>query len=265
YTTYGDNYQFKLPLNIDYIIPKDDSVRLLSQIIEEMNLEKLYKTYSRIRGNGVTPRQLLKIIIYANMNCIYSSRKIEQACKRDINFMYLLGGASAPDHSTIARFRSIHFSQVSKNLLAQFTNFLGDNKEISKDALFIDGTKIESSANRYTFVWKKSINKNMVKMMNDISDFILKCEIDFGIKIIYRNKIKIYHLKKLLKKLKKISKESNITFVHGKGKKKSIVQKSIEKLNNYIDRLKKYIKDLYVMGERNSYSKTDNDATFMRM
>ncbi|WP_258542039.1 transposase, partial [Klebsiella variicola] len=87
----------------------------------------------------------------------------------------------------------------------------------------------------------------------------------FGIKIIYRNKIKIYHLKKLLKKLKKISKESNITFVHGKGKKKSIVQKSIEKLNNYIDRLKKYIKDLYVMGERNSYSKADNDATFMRM
>ncbi|MGO1043682.1 hypothetical protein ACTPEO_13170, partial [Clostridioides difficile] len=56
YTTYGDNYQFKLPPNIDYMIPKDDSVRLLSQIIEEMNLEKLYKTYSRIRGNRVTPR-----------------------------------------------------------------------------------------------------------------------------------------------------------------------------------------------------------------
>ncbi|MGO1044936.1 transposase, partial [Clostridioides difficile] len=109
-TTYGDNYQLKLPLNIDYIIPKDDSVRLLSQIIEEMNLEKLYNTYSRIRGNKVTPRQLLKIIIYAGMNSIYSSRKIEKACKRDINFMYLLGGASAPDHSTIARFRSIHFS-----------------------------------------------------------------------------------------------------------------------------------------------------------
>ncbi|MCC0686484.1 IS5/IS1182 family transposase, partial [Clostridioides sp. ZZV14-6345] len=63
----------------------------------------------------------------------------------------------------------------------------------------------------------------------------------------------------------KISKESNIIFVHGKGKKKSIVQKSIEQLNNYIDRLKKYTKDLHIMGERNSYSKTDNDATFMRM
>ncbi|NJJ37496.1 IS1182 family transposase [Clostridioides difficile] len=265
YTTYGDNYQFKLPLNIDYMIPKDDSVRLLSQIIEEMNLEKLYKTYSRVRVNKVTPRQLLKIIIYANMNCIYSSREIEKACKRDINFMYLLGGASPPDHSTIARFRSIHFSPISKTLIAQFTNFLGDSKEISMDTLFIDGTKIESSANRYTFVWKKAINKNIAKMMSNISDFILKCETDFGIKVIYKDKIKIYHLKKLLKKLKKISKELNITFVHGKGKKKSMVQKSIEQLNNYIDRLKKYTKDLHIMGERNSYSKTDNDATFMRM
>ncbi|WP_413926710.1 hypothetical protein [Clostridioides sp. ZZV14-5902] len=117
------------------------------------------------------------------------------------------------------------------------------------DTLFIDGTKIESSANRYTFVCKKAINKNIAKMMSNISDFILKCEIDFGIKVIYRNKIKIYHLKKLLKKLKKISKELNITFVHGKGKKKSLVQKSIEQLDNYIDRLKKYTKDLHIMGE----------------
>lgn len=70
YTIFGDNYQFKLPLNIDYIIPKDDSVRLLSQIVEELNLEKLYQTYSRIRGNTITPRQLLKIMIYANMNSI---------------------------------------------------------------------------------------------------------------------------------------------------------------------------------------------------
>lgn len=100
----------------------------------------------------------------------------------------------------------------------------------------------------------------MAKMMNNISDFILKCEIDFGIKIIYKDKIKIHHLRKLLKKVKKISKESNITFVHGKGK-----NKSIEQLNDCIDRLKKYTKDLHIMSERNSYSKTDNDATFMRM
>lgn len=91
YTKYGDNYQLKLLLEFDYLIPKDDSARLLSQIIEEMNLERLYKTYSRIRENQITPRQMLKVVIYSNMNCIYSSREIEKACKRDINFMYLLG------------------------------------------------------------------------------------------------------------------------------------------------------------------------------
>lgn len=89
------------------------------------------------------------------------------------------------------------------------------------DILFIDSIKIESSANRYTFVWKKAINKNIAKMMSNISYFMLKCEIDFGIKIICKDKIKIHHLKKLLKKLEKIS---NITFVHGKVKKKSIEQ-----------------------------------------
>ncbi|WP_344742617.1 transposase, partial [Asaccharospora irregularis] len=91
-------------------------MRLLSQIVEEMNLEKLYQTYSRIRENQITPRKMLKIILYANMNRIYSSIDIEKACKRDVNFMFLLGGASAPDHSTIARFRSIHFAPVCLDL-----------------------------------------------------------------------------------------------------------------------------------------------------
>ena len=106
YTISKNNYQLKSLLNIDSLIPKDDSVRLLSQIIEEMNLEKLYQTYSRIRGNSVTPRQLLKIIIYANMNNIYSSRKIETSCKRDINFMYLLGGRYFPPPIFLAIKRS---------------------------------------------------------------------------------------------------------------------------------------------------------------
>lgn len=264
YTCLSDNYQFKLPLNIDFIIPKDDSVRLLSQIIEEMNLEDLYKTYSRIRENKITPRTMLKLVIYGYMNGLYSSRHIETACKRDVNFMYLLGGASAPDHSTIARFRSIHLAEVPQCVFSNLINILGDKDEISKETLFIDGTKIESAANRYTFVWKKSVTKNMQKMMDKIPDFVLKCERDFEIKVIFKNKIKMYHLKKLLKKLKKIAKEEDIVFVQGKGKRKTSIQKAIEELDEYITRLKNYTKHLHIMGERNSYSKTDNDATFMR-
>lgn len=265
YTILGGFYQLKLPLNIEYIIPKDDSVRLLSQVVEEMDLTELYKTYSRIRKNKATPRKMLKIILYAYMDHIYSSHKIQNSCRRDINFMYLLDGAPAPDYSTIARFRSLHFAPVAEKIMAEMTNFLADNKELSLENLFVDGTKIEAAANKYTFVWKKAVTKNQKKLMDKIPAFILQAENDFGIKILYKNEVKIYHLKKLRKKLKKIQKEENIAFVHGAGKRKSLIQKTLEQLDQYLARLKKYNQHIHIMGDRNSFSKTDHDATFMRM
>lgn len=265
YTILGGFYQLKLPLNIEYIIPKDDSVRLLSQVVEEMDLTELYKTYSRIRKKRATPRQMLKVMLYAYMDHIYSSHKIENSCRRDINFMYLLDGAPAPDYSTIARFRSLHFAPVAEKIMAEMTNFLAGNKEISLENLFVDGTKIEAAANKYTFVWKKAVTKNQKKLMDKIPDFILQAENDFGIKILYKNEVKIYHLKKLRKKLKKIQKEENIAFVHGAGKRKSLIQKTLEQLDQYLARLKKYNQYIHIMGDRNSFSKTDHDATFMRM
>ncbi|GAA0770143.1 hypothetical protein GCM10008908_12520 [Clostridium subterminale] len=110
YTSDRGNYQLKLPLNIEYVIPDNDSVRLLSQFVAEMTLTDLYLTYSRIRKNQTTPRQMLKIVLYSYMNHRYSSREMETSCKRDVNFMYLLEGSPVPDHSTFARFRSIHFA-----------------------------------------------------------------------------------------------------------------------------------------------------------
>lgn len=110
YTANQKVYQLKLPFDIDCIIPDNDSVRLLSQFVEEMDLTELYSTYLRVRENQVPPMNMLKIMLYGYMNGIYSSRGIEIACRRDVNFMFLLEGACAPDHSTIARFRSLHFA-----------------------------------------------------------------------------------------------------------------------------------------------------------
>ena len=141
-------------------IPSDDPVRLVSAFVEEMDLSELYRTYARIRKNQATSRQMLKLVIYAAMNRIYSSRDIQKACKRDINFMYLLEGMPAPDHATIARFISLHFSACAKVLLAQMSDLLYLLGEISGKTIFIDGTKIESAANKYTFVWKRAITKN---------------------------------------------------------------------------------------------------------
>lgn len=69
------------------MIPANDSVRLLSQFVEAMDLKDLYSTYSRIRENQLSPRKMLKIMIYGYMNKLYSSRDIENACRRDINFI----------------------------------------------------------------------------------------------------------------------------------------------------------------------------------
>ena len=100
----------------------------------------LYSTYERI--NTLSPRTLLKIVLYSYMNNDFSSRSMEKNCKRDINFMYLLEGASAPDHATFARFRGIHFAPCAKRILAEMSNALFDMGEISGENIFIDGTKI---------------------------------------------------------------------------------------------------------------------------
>jgi len=265
YTTFGSVYQISLPLNIEYIIPNDDSVRLLGQFVEEMDLKEIYQSYSRYRNKQATPKQMLKVLIYAYMNHFYSSRKIEIACKRDINFMYLLEGAPAPDHATIARFRSLHFAPAAKNILAQMTRLLAANREISFKNIFIDGTKMEAVSNKYTFVWKKSVTKNQQKLMDKIPVLFQEIEASFGIKIVYANQIKQYHLKKLRKQLKRLQMQKGITFVYGIGKRKSLLQKKIEQLDEYIHRLKKYNQYLHIAGSRNSFSKTDHDATFMRM
>ena len=96
-------------------------MRLLSQFVEEMDLTDLYYTYDRI--NSLSPRTLLKIVLYSYMNGDYSSRSMELNCKRDINFMFLLEGHSAPDHATLARFRSIHFAPCYKRILAEVVSY----------------------------------------------------------------------------------------------------------------------------------------------
>ena len=265
YTINRKFYQLKLPFDIECIIPDNDSVRLLSQFVEEMDLTELYSTYSKIRENQVSPMNMLKIMLYGYMNGLYSSRDIETACRRDINFMFLLEGASSPDHSTFARFRSLHFAPCAKRLLSEVTKFLYKIGEISGKSIFIDGTKIEACANKYTFVWKKAVTKNLSKLLIKIADLVKECEELYGIKLIYKDKVQMKHVKKLRKKLYELKNLEGIEFVHGCGKRKTTLQKSIEKLEEYLLKFKEYNRKVYTCGNRNSYSKTDIDATFMRM
>ncbi len=265
YTTNEKYFQLQIPMNLNIIIPENDSVRLLSQFVEEMDLTCLYETCSILKENQVTPRQMLKIILYAYLDGRFSSREIERACHRDINFMYLLEGKPVPDHATIARFRSLHFASCAKQLLVQCSELLYELGEISGENIFIDGTKIEANANKYTFVWKRAVSKNQEKLGQKAALLVSECVETYALKPVWGGRVKIKTLKRLRKQLYAIKEQEEIKFVYGTGKRKALLQKHIEQLESYLEKLKEYNQKIHICGTRNSYSKTDSDATFMRM
>ena len=267
YTAYGDGYQLFLPFDSEINIPKDDQVRLLSAIIERMNLTELFATYSQSGRNEYSPRILLKICVYGYMrNCI-SSRELEKACIENIKFMYLLGGECPPDHNTIARFRSEHLAKCQNELQVEMTRVLMDMGEVSfeKSAVFIDGTKIESVGNRYKFVWKKSVQKNLEKLQKTILEKLPAMLQEVSINFHIGEEIRVHQLTKLRKKLYKQIKNDGIELVHGIGKRKSKLQKLLEAVEGWIQKLREYYKKIHICGDRGSYCKTDEEATFMRM
>ena len=265
YTLNSGCYQLKIPVELDAVIPENDCVRLLSQYVEELDLTVLYDTYARHRRNTVTPKQLLKIVLYAYHEGAYSSRDIEKACNRDINFMYLLEGMPAPDHTTISRFISLHFSECAENLMASSSNFLKEIGELSGKEIFIDGTKIEAMAGRYTFVWKKSVTKNLEKLLVKTALLVETCVKEYALKEIPEGKVEEKHIVQILTSLTELKDAQGIEFVYGSGKCKTQLQRDIEALESYRDRIIEYNNHIDICGERNSYSKTDPDATFMRM
>jgi len=263
YTLTGNVYQLVIPMDIGEMIPADDSVRLLNVVLERMDYKKLHAAYSRLGRIERSPESLFKIMVYGYMNGIYSSRKLEQACRRDVNFMYLLGRAPAPDHATIARFRSERLTDVIEDLFSQLVHLLAEAGELSLCSVFIDGTKLEANANRYSFVWKKSTQKNEAKMQEKMKSELPKLAAQFGLRFYVGEKIRAKDLKKLRKRLYALKGDEK--FVQGKGKRKSSLQKAIEDVQECLARQKQYDDYNHSFGDRNSFSKTDRDATFMRM
>ena len=170
YTAYGSGYQLKIPMETEILIPQDDPVRLLDAICERIDYEDLYAAYSEEGRPGYSPRILFKVMVYANMRKLYSTREIEQNCRENIKFMYLLEGQAVPDHNTIGRFRKHRLKEAMAGLFRQLVELLEQAGEIDMSTVFIDGTKIEAQANRYTFVWKKSVEKRMSKPIEKMEE-----------------------------------------------------------------------------------------------
>lgn len=178
---YTNRKQLVLPINTEILIPENDPVFVLAKIMDEMDLSAVYKQYQRRNSRKIDPGTLLSVILYGYMTGKYSSREIENACKTDTRFLWLLQGAPAPDHTTVSRFVSGRLQEVVETLFYELIEKLTAMGEVSFEHAFIDGTKIEANANRYTFVWAKAVKKNREKLLARISRGLERIRSEYGL------------------------------------------------------------------------------------
>ena len=249
--------QVVLPIELEICIPKGDFVFKLVEICEKLDYTKLFDTYLR-RWRKVNPITIFELLVYGYMTGKYSSREIENACHTDIRFMYILGTEPVPDHSTISRFQNERLTEVIEDLFYQLVMKLYELNEISFKNVFVDGTKIEANANRYTFVWKKAIEKNNEKLNQKAEVILPVIRERYGI----NEYVSIEECYDVLSRQAMLFSER---FVYGKGHHKTQLQRDIETLGAIIDKKNEYISSLRKFNGRNSYSKTDVEATFMHL
>ena len=266
YTAMTNGFQLVMPLDCEVNIEKNAPVRLLNAVMERMDYSKLYAAYSRLGRIEYSPKILLKIMVYGYMRKQISSRALEACCRENLHFIYLLEGQRAPDHNTINRFRkNILTQEAGQDILCQLVVLLHERGLLSLEAAFIDGTKIEANANKYSFVWKKATAKKTDKLLKRIHEELPAKLKEAGIRFHVPEKIAVRQLKKLWKRIHARIKADGIELVSGKGKRKTRLQRLSEWVDQCLAKLKQYTNDIHICGNRNSYSKTDHDATFMHM
>lgn len=261
FKTYNQSQLSLLPPSYDDLVAAHHPVRIVNTIIDQIDICDLERSYKGGGTSSYHPRMLLKVIIYAYLGNIYSSRKIEQALLENIHFMWL-SGQSKPDHNTINDFRGKRLKGKFKNIFNQVVLLLADQGILSLKDLFVDGTKIEANANRYTFVWGKSIKTSKERIKKQLKELWSYVE-------------KVYAEEQMLPNqpdFEEIDREKvaqTIDSINEALKDKKIDKKVKQKLNyakkNWPKNLQKYNEQEAILGKRNSFSKTDPDATFMRM
>ena len=251
-----------LPPSLDELISLSHPVRVVNEVIESVNLEILEKAYKGGGTSSYHPKMLLKILVYGYVSNVYSSRKLEAATKENIHFMWL-AGMQQPDHNTINTFRGKRLQDALKDIFTQVVELLVAEGVLSIKDIYVDGTKIEADANRYTFVWGNAIKTNKEKMKKQLEELwqytqkVAAEELDQPTPPDFTTISK----EKVVATIEKIDKALN-----GKTEvSKKVRQKLNYAKNNWPQALDKYEAQEKILDGRNSYSKTDKDATFMRM
>lgn len=250
-----------LPPSLEELIEENHVVRVVREVIDRVNIDPILHKYKGGGASAFHPRMMLKIIVYGYLNNIYSSRKIEQAVGSNIHFMWL-AGMQRPDHNTINRFRLDKLKGVLKEVFSQVVLLMSAQGMVDIKTIYVDGTKVEANANKYTFVWGKSIKgykdriKEQLKELWEHAESVAKEEL-------------MDNAPTTFEQLDSEKVSQAIDHINEAIKDKPVSSKVKQKLNyakrNWPKNINKYEEQEKILGDRNSYSKTDNDATFMRM
>ena len=253
-----------IPLDLNDMVALDHPVRIVNAVLDKVDISDIIRKFRPGGTSSYHPRMLLKVIVFGYINNIYSSRKIEEAVKSNIHFMWL-AGMRKPDHNTINRFRGQRLQHTLKPIFNEVVLMLCEEGLLNIRDLYTDGTKIEANANRYTFVWGKAIKtsrERIVKQLDELWNYALgvaAAELeDTDPPGSGHKKISSGMVNKTIEQINAALRDKDIDA--------KVRQKLNYAKNNWPAALDKYEQQQHVMGqERNSYSKTDPDATFMRM
>lgn len=268
---YYTSKQAKLPLFISDILDICDPVLTFDKIMEEIEIAKYLKTepFSRFGRPGYNRVNMLKTVLFGFMDKGYISlRELEDCCKTNIRYMYLMD-YDTPSYRSFGHFINDELMDSVENIFKAVMVYLGEADGIDLQHLYIDGSKFEANANKYTWVWKKSTVKSRYRLYEKITTLFKEMNYTLaytGLKIETNTEYVPDELENILERYALICRINEDEFVFGKGKRKTPEQRYYEKLKEYILKLKEYAVKLKTCGpDRNSYSKTDNDATFMRI
>uniref|UniRef100_UPI0013DDB998 transposase n=1 Tax=Clostridium sp. E02 TaxID=2487134 RepID=UPI0013DDB998 len=254
--------QLKLPLDIEKLIDISDPVYTFCEVMDHIDLSKYFVKKGYKTGRPRCEEQkLLKVILFAFMeHGISSLREMEKLCRNDIRYMYLLADMKAPSFATFGNLIRNELTNSIEQIFIDVNCYLFEKDHVDLQHTYIDGTKMEANANRYTWVWKKSCLRNRDKVFEKLSVLIDSMNTSvlnyLEIKLEKRNEYAIDYVAELLERYKSATALDCTKFVSGIGHRKSMEQRQYQEMQGYLERLKSYAKHIEVCGEkRNSYSK----------
>lgn len=263
YGTYYNPIQLMLPMDISLKIDENDMVFTFISVMKGIDLRKYVKRTTHRGNQGYDPYMMLNVMLFAEMEGENSDlRVIEKKCKRDLSYLYL-SNELMPSHMAFQRFEQKYLKKSIKDIFIEISDYLADKMDVNRDIVYIDGTKLEANAYKNSFVYKTRVVNAQSRLYANVTELIWRLNQEFGYNFRYGSVYSSQEIGYIAQYLMEVMVREKIEIVYGIGKRKSVFQKYYDTFLKYALKLMEYEENIEICGKRNSYSKTDHDATMM--